>query len=119
MATKDPSGPRVAAIVGPYLCGKTTLFESILVMTGAVGRKGSSKDGYAVGDGSPEAKARQMSTEVNIASTEYLGDPWTFLDCPGSIEMIQESINALMVADTAVVVCEADASRALTVATLL
>ena len=119
MATKDPSGPRVAAIVGPYLCGKTALFESILVMTGAVGRKGSSKDGYAVGDGSPEAKARQMSTEVNIASTEYLGNPWTFLDCPGSVEMIQESTNALMVADTAVVVCEADASRALTVAPLL
>ncbi len=119
MATKDPSGPRVAAIVGPYLCGKTALFESILVMTGAVGRKGSAKDGYAVGDGSPESQARQMSTEVNIASTEYLGDPWTFLDCPGSVEMIQESTNALMVADTAVVVCEADASRALTVAPLL
>jgi elongation factor G len=119
MVTKDPSGPRVAAIVGPYLCGKTALFESILVMTGAVGRKGSSKDGYAVGDGSPESQARQMSTEVNIASTEYLGDPWTFLDCPGSIEMIQEPTNALMVADTAVVVCEADASRALTVAPLL
>ena len=119
MATKDPSGPRVAAIVGPYLCGKTALFESILVMTGAVGRKGSSKDGYAVGDGSPVSQARQMSTEVNIASTEYLGDPWTFLDCPGSIEMIQEPTNALMVADTAVVVCEADASRALTVAPLL
>ncbi|MCH7864164.1 MAG: elongation factor G [Proteobacteria bacterium] len=119
MVTKNPSGPRVAAIVGPYLCGKTALFESILVMTGAVGRKGSSKDGYAVGDGSPEARARQMSTEVNIASTEYLGDPWTFLDCPGSVEMIQEPTNALMVADTAVVVCEADASRALTVAPLL
>ncbi len=119
MATKDPSGPRVAAIVGPYLCGKTALFESILVMTGAVGRKGSSKDGYAVGDGSPESQARQMSTEVNIASTEYLGDPWTFLDCPGSVEMIQEPTNALMVADMAVVVCEADASRALTVAPLL
>ena len=114
MATKDPSGPRVAAIVGPYLCGKTALFESILVMTGAIGRKGSSKEGYAVGDGSPESRARQMSTEVNIASTEYLGDPWTFLDCPGSVEMIQEPTNALMVADTAVVVCEADAARALT-----
>jgi elongation factor G len=60
-----------------------------------------------------------MSTEVNIASTEYLGEPWTFLDCPGSVEMIQESINALMVADAAVVVCEADASRALIVAPVL
>lgn len=119
MASKAPSGPRVAAIVGPYLSGKTALLESILILTEAVGRKGSSKEGYAVGDGTPEAKKRQMSTEVNIASTEYLGDPWTFLDCPGSVELVQDTRNALMVADAAIVVCEADASRALTVAPVL
>ena len=119
MTAKDPSGPRVAAIVGPYLSGKTALLESILTATGAIGRKGSSKEGYTVGDGTPEAQARQMTTEINIASAEYLGDPWTFIDCPGSIELIQDSVNALMVADTAVVVCEPDAARALTVAPLL
>jgi len=119
MATKTPSGPRVAAIVGPYLCGKTALFESILAQIGAVGRKGSSKEGYAIGDTSPEARKRQMSTEVNIAAAEYLDEPWTFLDCPGSVEMIQDSLNALMVADTAIVVCEPDASRALSVAPIL
>ncbi|MFQ5766262.1 MAG: GTP-binding protein, partial [Rhodospirillales bacterium] len=86
MTAKDPSGPRVAAIVGPYLSGKTALLESILSTTGVIGRKGSNKDGYTVGDGTPEAQARNMSTEVNVATTEYLGDPWTFLDCPGSIE---------------------------------
>jgi elongation factor G len=119
MATKDPSGPRVAAIVGPYLSGKTALLESILVSTGAIGRKGSAKEGYAVGDGTKEAKDRQMSTEVNIASATYLDEPWTVLDCPGSIELIQEPINTLTVADTAIVVCESDASRALTVAPFL
>jgi elongation factor G len=119
MATKTPSGPRVAAIVGPHLSGKTALFESILIQSGAVGRKGSSKNGYAVGDATPEAKKRQMSTEVNIAAAEYLGETWTFLDCPGSIELIQDTTNALMVADTAIVVCEPDASRALTVAPIL
>jgi len=119
MTAKDPSGPRVAALVGPYLCGKTALLESLLVQAGAIGRKGTSKDGYAIGDGTPEAKARQMGTEVNIASAEYLGEKWTFLDCPGSIELIQESINALMVADIAVVVCEPDISRILTVAPVL
>jgi elongation factor G len=119
MATKDPSGPRVAAIVGPYLSGKTALLESILMATGAIGRKGSNKDGYAVGDSSPEAKARQMSTELTVASTEYLGERWTLIDCPGSIELIQEPANALMVADTAVVVCESDVNRALIVAPIL
>ena len=119
MPNKDPSGPRTAALVGPYLCGKTALFESILLMTGAIGRKGSNKEGYAVGDGSPEAKARQMSTELSVATTQYLGETWTFIDCPGSIELIQESINALMVVDAAVVVCEPDVHRALTVAPML
>ena len=119
MAEKNPSGPRVAAIVGPYLCGKTALLESILKHAGALGRKGTAKDGYAVGDASPEARKRQMSTEVNIASAEYLGEPWTCLDCPGSVELIQESVNALMVNDAAVVVCEPDVSRALTVAPTL
>ncbi|MEE8394231.1 MAG: elongation factor G, partial [Rhodospirillales bacterium] len=60
-----------------------------------------------------------MSTEPNIASTEYLGEKWTFIDCPGSIELIQDTYNALMAADTAVVVCEADVDKALTVAPLL
>ncbi len=119
MTAKDPSGPRVAAIVGSYLCGKTALLESILNATGAIGRKGSSKEGYTIGDGTSEAQARQMTTEINIASTEYMGDPWAFIDCPGSIELIQDSVNALMVADAAVVVCEPDAARALTVAPLL
>ena len=119
MATKNPSGPRVAALVGPYLSGKTALFESILLMTGAIGRKGSNKEGYAVGDNSPEAKARQMSTELTVATTQYLGETWTFIDCPGSIELIQEPANALMAADAAVVVCEADTHRALTVAPVL
>jgi len=119
MPTKDPSGPRVAALVGPYLSGKTALLESILMATGAIGRKGSNKEGYAVGDSTPEAKARQMSTELTVASTQYLGEPWTFIDCPGSIELIQEPANALMVADIAVVVCESDVNRVLTVAPIL
>lgn len=114
-----PSAPRCAAFVGPYLSGKTALLESILFLTGAINRKGTAKDGNTVGDASPEARARQMSTEVNVATTEYLGETWTFLDCPGSIELIQESYNSLMVVDAAVVVCEPEPQKALTVAPLL
>ncbi len=119
MTKKAPSDPRCAAIVGPYLSGKTTLFESFLAATGAVNRKGSVKEGNTVGDSVPEARARQMSTELSVASTEYLGDKWTFIDCPGSIELIQEVFNALMVVDAAVVVCEPNAAKALTLARLL
>ena len=114
----NPSAPRCAAFVGPYGSGKTTLLESVLFITGAIRRKGSVREGNTVGDGSPESRERQMSVEVSAASTEYLGDRWTFLDCPGSIEMIQESWNALKMVDAAVVVCEPVVERALMVAPL-
>ena len=119
MSKKQPSAPRCAALVGPYLSGKTSLLESILVRTGAVGRKGTVKEGNTVGDSTPEARARQMSTEINVATTEFLGETWTFLDCPGFVELIQESYNALMVVDAAVVVCEPEPQKSLTVAPLL
>ncbi len=115
----DGKGTRCVAIVGPYLNGKTTLMESLLSVSGAIHRKGSVKDGNTVGDPSPEARARQMSIEVSVGRAEYLGDPWTFLDCPGSIEMRQEAINALMVADMALVVYEPSTERAMTLAPIL
>jgi elongation factor G len=105
--------------VGPYLSGKTTLLESLLLVTGAIARRGTAKEGNTVGDSSPEARQRKMSVQVTPASTTFLGESWTFLDCPGSIEFGQETMNALMVADAAVVVVEPVIDRAMTVAPLL
>jgi elongation factor G len=113
------AAPRCAALVGPYLSGKTTLLESLLFATGAISRKGSVKDGNSVGDSAPEARARKMSVEISAATTEFLGEAWTFLDCPGSVELAQEAQQALMVADAAVLVCEPEPAKALTLAPLL
>ena len=115
----EPSAPRCAALVGPYLSGKTSLLESLLAATGAITRKGTVKEGNTVGDSSHVSRARQMSTELSVAGTDYLGDPWTFIDCPGSIELIQEAYNALLVSDAAVIVCEPVADKALTLAPLM
>ena len=119
MASKILSGPRCVAIVGPYLSGKTTLLESILNLCGATGRKGNVADGNTVGDNSPEARARKMSVEVNVATTEYLGDEWTFLDTPGSVELIRETHVNLSIADAAIVVCEPGAAKVFAVTRLL
>ncbi len=113
------SAPRVAAIVGPYASGKTSLLESILLATDAIHRKGSVADHNTVGDTTPEAREREMSVEVNIAETTYLNGAWTFLDCPGSVEFLQDTWNALMVCDVAVVVCEPDPARAVMLTPLL
>ena len=116
--SERPSGPRCAALVGPYLSGKTTLLEALLFAAGAINRRGTQKDGNTVGDHTPEARARQMSTEINVAHARYLDDPWTFLDCPGSVELAWEAQCALLAADVAVVVCEPVTERALTLAPL-
>ena len=112
MADTRPSGPRSVALIGPYLSGKTSLLESLLHVTGAIDRKGTIREGNTVGDSAPEARARQMGVECNAATTRYLDEEITFIDCPGSIEFIQEAANALIGVDAAVVVCEADPAKA-------
>jgi len=119
MQNKIPSSPRTAVLVGPYLTGKTSLLESLLFISGAIGRKGTAKNSNMVGDATPEGKARQMSIELNVATAGYLDERWTFLDCPGSVELGQDARLALTIADTAVVVCEADPDKAMTVAPIL
>jgi elongation factor G len=99
------------AVVGPYGGGKTTLLESIMAITGAVQRKGAVAQRNTVGDASPEARARQMSVEVNVATTRYLDQSFTFLDCPGSIEFLQETLNVLPGVDAVVVVCEPEPGK--------
>jgi elongation factor G len=110
---------RVVALCGPYLSGKTSLLESILYATGAIGRRGSTRAGTSIGDSSVEARKRGMSTEINIASIDYLGDQWTFLDTPGSIELQHDTLAALAVSDAAVVVCEPSPERVVALAPLL
>jgi elongation factor G len=105
-------GPRCIAIVGPFQSGKTTLLESILERCGALSRAGSVKTGNSVGDSSPEARAHQMSTDPNIASVEFLGERFHFIDCPGSVEFLHEMRHVLPVVDAAIVVCEADDRKA-------
>jgi len=110
---------RNVAIVGPNGAGKTTLLESLLFVAGAIGRKGKAGEGNTVGDHSAEARARQMSIEVNAASLEHDGYLLTFLDCPGSVEFIHEARAALLGADAAVVVVEPVLERMIAVSPIL
>ncbi len=105
------AGPKCIALTGPFASGKTTLLEAVLARTGAVTRQGVVAEKNTVGDASPEARAHQMSVEVNVADTEFMGDRLTFLDCPGSVEFAFESEAILPAVDLAVVVAEADEKK--------
>jgi elongation factor G len=107
----SPKGPRCIALVGPFQSGKTTLLEAILTRTGAVQRQGSVEAGTTVGDASKEARQHRMSVELSVATTSFMGDSYTFIDCPGSIEFVHDMRAMLPAVDAAVVVCELDEKK--------
>jgi elongation factor G len=92
--------PRAVALVGPQGSGKTTLLDALLAAAGSPVRR---------------REAAGMTTELRLAHCSFMGDPWTLMDCPGSIEFAHEACCALAVADLAVLVCEPAPERAATI----
>ena len=105
---RSPRGPRCIALVGPFQSGKTTLLEAILARTAAIPKAGSVEAGTSVGDASAEARRHKMGVGLTAATTNFMGDNYTFVDCPGSIEFAHDMRAAIPAVDLAVVVCEAD-----------
>src|SRR5690349_16387684 len=77
------TGTRAIALVGPAGAGKTCLAEAMLFASGAIDRQGDTSHGNSVGDGSPEARARGGSTELNLMHFDWLGEHFAILDVPG------------------------------------
>ena len=108
---RSPRGPRCIALVGPFQSGKTTLLEAIMARTGAIPRAGSVDAGTSVGDASAEARDHKMGVGLTAVTTSFMGDSYTFIDCPGSVEFANDMRAALPAVDAAVVVCEADEKK--------
>lgn len=105
--TRNVGSRRSVALVGAYGSGKSTLFEALLEAAGAPVKRPA------------DTRNRPMTTETRLGHCTYLGDAWSILDCPGSIEFAQEARVALAMVDIAVVVVEPGAAKAAMVAPLL
>ncbi len=93
------AGPRSIALIGPYGSGKSTLFDALMAVAGSPVRRPG------------DVRARGRTTELRLGHCTFLGDRWSILDCPGSVEFAFETIGALMAVDLAVVVCEPSGDR--------
>ncbi|MBK1658621.1 elongation factor G [Paracraurococcus ruber] len=96
---RQPGGarPRSVAFIGPQGAGKSTLMDALLAAAGAPPRRGG---------------PRGMGTELRLAHASHMGDSWSLLDCPGSVEFAHDAACAAAVCDLAVVVAEAAPGRA-------
>lgn len=104
----DISRRRNLAVVGLHHAGKTTLTEAILHHCGAIPRRGSVADGTTTTDYEPECIGHAQSTCVGFAHTACGDVDLVLIDAPGFVDFLEESKIALLAADAAVVVIDAD-----------
>ena len=82
-ASKDIRNILVAGHAG---CGKTTLTEALLYMSGATERMGRVEDGTTASDFDPEETRRKASLNASVVPVEYEGSKYDLIDAPGRFD---------------------------------
>lgn len=95
---------RNVCILGNGNAGKTTVVESMLRFSGAIERRGSVMDGTTVSDYDAEEIKRKISINTSLVSFEFENCKYNILDTPGSYDFVGETLEAIEVADAAVIV---------------
>ena len=93
-------------IVGPSQSGKTSLMESILYVCKQIANKGDIKENNTLSDHLPEEHELKMSISMGISNAEFMDEKYTFIDCPGSSEFINEFLQSAKISDLCVIVVE-------------
>lgn len=84
---------RCFAVIGATGTGKSTLVDRLAMIEG-------------------RAPPAAGPSGTRIARFGFLGEDWTALDCPGAVDFLQESRDALLAADAAVIVVPPDPEAA-------
>jgi len=98
---------RNIALVGGAKAGKTTLAECMLLEGGLINRRGSVDDKNTVSDYREIEHERQNSISSTVLYAEFGGKKINIIDTPGFDDYVGEVISALKVADTGVMVINA------------
>jgi elongation factor G len=95
------------ALTGGTKAGKTTVAEAMIFEGGVINRRGSVDDKSSVSDYREIELERQASVFSTVLYSEFAGKKINIIDTPGFDDFIGEVIAALKVADTAVMVINA------------
>jgi elongation factor G len=98
---------RNIALVGGAKSGKTTLAECMLLEGGVINRRGSVDDKNTVSDYRDIEHERQNSVSSTVLYAEFGGKKINIIDTPGFDDFVGEVVSALKVADTGVMVINA------------
>jgi elongation factor G len=98
---------RNIALIGGAKSGKTTLGEAMLFEGGVISRRGSVEDKNTISDYRPIELERQNSVVATVLYTLADGKKINIIDTPGFDDFIGEVVAALKVADTALMVVNA------------
>ncbi len=106
---------RNVALVGHGGNGKTSLAESILYTSGAIGRLGRVDDGTSAGDFDPEEIQRKMSINSTVLHSEWKNTKINLVDTPGYPDFIGDVVGAMRAVEAAMIMV--DGSGAIEVGT--
>ncbi len=94
-------------LVGHSGAGKTSLSEALLFNCGIVSRIGKVADGNTVSDYDPEEIKRKISIHATLLPIEYQNYKINFIDTPGYTDFSGETISAMRIVDSAILVFDA------------
>jgi elongation factor G len=100
---------RNVALIGGAKSGKTTMAEAMLLEGKVIGRKGTIEDKNTVSDYKPIEQEREHSVHSVLLHTFYDNKKINLLDVPGFADYVGETIAVLNVADTALLMVNAQA----------
>ena len=109
MATIDTKSLRNVALLGHGGCGKTSIAEAMLYLTGATDRLGKTADGNTVCDYDPEEVKRGFSISASLAPIAWKNMKINIFDTPGYLDFVGEVHQSLRVADSALICVDAKA----------
>lgn len=109
MAKIETKNIRNIALLGHGGSGKTSLSEAMLYLTGETDRLGNVTAGNTVCDYDAEEISRKISISASIAPMIWKDIKINVIDTPGYLDFAGEVVQALRVADSAVIVVDGKA----------